>query len=166
MNSIHCSREFLDQAWMKPEKKEKSPNICLITERFNDVRNWLIKIPLKASQLRCADWLFPRSLLLLASQRALKESVTVFCIFISLIILQLYREMVGRRRHLPMPSQLQWCSTGPYSIIIVNKNWGWMFLMHNCFCNTEINIWRCLTMRYEDCVLVVGNTKFASLSRI
>ena len=31
------AREFLGQAWMKEDKKERAPNICLITERFNDV---------------------------------------------------------------------------------------------------------------------------------
>ena len=30
-------REFLGQVWMKEDKKEKAQNICLITERFNDV---------------------------------------------------------------------------------------------------------------------------------
>ena len=30
-------REFLGQAWMKEDKKDKAQNICLITERFNDV---------------------------------------------------------------------------------------------------------------------------------
>ena len=30
-------REFLGQAWLKEEKKDKAPNICLMTERFNDV---------------------------------------------------------------------------------------------------------------------------------
>ena len=30
-------REFLGQAWMKKNKEEKAPNICLMTERFNDV---------------------------------------------------------------------------------------------------------------------------------
>ena len=30
-------REFLGQAWMKEDKKERAANICLITERFNDV---------------------------------------------------------------------------------------------------------------------------------
>ena len=30
--------EFLGQAWNKTEKKDKAPNICLMTERFNDVR--------------------------------------------------------------------------------------------------------------------------------
>jgi hypothetical protein len=30
-------REFLGQAWLKEEKKERAPNICLMTERFNDV---------------------------------------------------------------------------------------------------------------------------------
>ena len=30
-------REFLGQAWMKEDKKERAAHICLITERFNDV---------------------------------------------------------------------------------------------------------------------------------
>ena len=32
-----CLREFLGQAWMKEDKKKLATNICLITERFNDV---------------------------------------------------------------------------------------------------------------------------------
>ena len=43
-NTITCIREILGQAWMKAEKKEKAPHICLITERFNDVSNWLLSI--------------------------------------------------------------------------------------------------------------------------
>jgi len=31
------SEEFLGQAWMKEDKKDNAPNICLITERFNDM---------------------------------------------------------------------------------------------------------------------------------
>ena len=34
-------REFLGQAWMKEDKKERAANICLITERFNDVSFFL-----------------------------------------------------------------------------------------------------------------------------
>lgn len=38
-------REFLGQAWMKPEKATKAPNILLMTRRFNDVS--IIDTPLK-----------------------------------------------------------------------------------------------------------------------
>ena len=34
---VLLAREFLGQAWMKEDKKERAANICLITERFNDV---------------------------------------------------------------------------------------------------------------------------------
>jgi hypothetical protein len=37
MLKLPFHREFLGQAWTKEDKKEKAPNICLITERFNDV---------------------------------------------------------------------------------------------------------------------------------
>ena len=37
MQYFFSFREFLGQAWMKEDKKDKAPNICLITERFNDV---------------------------------------------------------------------------------------------------------------------------------
>lgn len=30
-------REFLGQAWMKPDKNTKAPHIILMTKRFNDV---------------------------------------------------------------------------------------------------------------------------------
>lgn len=30
-------REFLGQAWMKPDKNSKAPHIILMTKRFNDV---------------------------------------------------------------------------------------------------------------------------------
>jgi hypothetical protein len=36
-------REFLGQAWLKEEKKERAPNICLMTERFNDVSTTAIQ---------------------------------------------------------------------------------------------------------------------------
>ena len=39
MLKLPVRREFLGQAWTKEDKKEKAPNICLITERFNDVSN-------------------------------------------------------------------------------------------------------------------------------
>ena len=31
------SSEFLEQAWLKSEKNEKSPHIVIMTKRFNDV---------------------------------------------------------------------------------------------------------------------------------
>ena len=31
------SSEFLEQAWLKSEKTERSPHIVLMTKRFNDV---------------------------------------------------------------------------------------------------------------------------------
>ena len=31
------SSEFLEQAWLKAEKNEKSPHIVIMTKRFNDV---------------------------------------------------------------------------------------------------------------------------------
>ena len=37
MFKLPFHREFLGQAWTKEDKKEKAPNICLITARFNDV---------------------------------------------------------------------------------------------------------------------------------
>ena len=33
------SNEFLEQAWIKSERKEKSPHIVVMTKRFNDVSN-------------------------------------------------------------------------------------------------------------------------------
>ena len=42
-------REFLGQVWMKEDKKEKAQNICLITERFNDVS--LIQGELKGGRI-------------------------------------------------------------------------------------------------------------------
>ena len=31
------SSEFLEQAWLKSEKNDKSPHIVIMTKRFNDV---------------------------------------------------------------------------------------------------------------------------------
>lgn len=30
-------REFLGQAWMKPDKEKKAPHILMMTKRFNDI---------------------------------------------------------------------------------------------------------------------------------
>ena len=35
------SSEFLEQAWLKGEKNERSPHIVIMTKRFNDVSKCL-----------------------------------------------------------------------------------------------------------------------------
>ena len=37
------SSEFLEQAWLKSEKTERSPHIVIMTKRFNDVRFFKIQ---------------------------------------------------------------------------------------------------------------------------
>ena len=32
------SSEFLEQAWLKSDKTDRSPHIVIMTKRFNDVR--------------------------------------------------------------------------------------------------------------------------------
>lgn len=62
----HC-REFLGQAWMKPEKATKAPHILLMTRRFNDVshvllstyKNYVVRLKsltmkTKSTRLSCA----------------------------------------------------------------------------------------------------------------
>ena len=40
------SSEFLEQAWLKSEKAERSPNIVVMTKRFNDVSFFKFKDPI------------------------------------------------------------------------------------------------------------------------
>ena len=38
------SNEFLEQAWMKSERKEKAPHIVVMTKRFNDVSEGIYRL--------------------------------------------------------------------------------------------------------------------------
>ena len=38
------SNEFLEQAWIKSERKEKSPHIVIMTKRFNDVSEGIYRL--------------------------------------------------------------------------------------------------------------------------
>ncbi|GAB6018998.1 hypothetical protein CHUAL_000631 [Chamberlinius hualienensis] len=45
------SEEFLGQAWMKPDKATKTPNILLITKRFNDVSRLVVSEIIRRTNL-------------------------------------------------------------------------------------------------------------------
>ncbi|CAL1269973.1 unnamed protein product [Larinioides sclopetarius] len=45
------SEEFLGQAWMKPEKATKAPNILLMTRRFNDVSRLVVSEIMRAPMM-------------------------------------------------------------------------------------------------------------------
>ncbi|GFQ66611.1 ras-specific guanine nucleotide-releasing factor 1 [Trichonephila clavata] len=45
------SEEFLGQAWMKPEKATKAPNILLMTRRFNDVSRLVVSEIMRATMM-------------------------------------------------------------------------------------------------------------------
>lgn len=45
------SDEFLGQAWMKPEKATKAPNILLMTRRFNDVSRLVVSEILRTPEM-------------------------------------------------------------------------------------------------------------------
>ncbi|KAG8181966.1 hypothetical protein JTE90_026905 [Oedothorax gibbosus] len=45
------SEEFLGQAWMKPEKATKAPNILLMTRRFNDVSRLVVSEIVRATMM-------------------------------------------------------------------------------------------------------------------
>ncbi|GBO41855.1 Ras-specific guanine nucleotide-releasing factor 2, partial [Araneus ventricosus] len=45
------SEEFLGQAWMKPEKATKAPNILLMTRRFNDVSRIVVSEIMRAPMM-------------------------------------------------------------------------------------------------------------------